>query len=661
LENIGISYQLKENSDEFIQEINHIIVNRLRSELKNEFSLLSRIRIKDKNFNEVFSDLENLLMYLNDIGESNWISSLIENIFLKIIQYDSFDNAVEYIKKYIHFLIVRNRFEISFKIYEFLGEYFKESPENGYNFFLIEHWAGACKNFADLKDKKYLLRSLEELQQNISIPSNEKQMFHYFYVSNFIWRLKTRFITPEKFEFWNAIFYRALFEEKDLNFSEKIIKFLPKKIQPLLTNLQDLLKNHMQEQENFYFFDEQDEGLPHIFNEITNLKIKNLSIRIKDNGEMSFYGKFEDLQEFQDGIMDEYWNDTYLIDIYNLLFLNQRNGKNLTPIEFGRIFYFYLPRKLRNLFSKLKIKDLDYSPQIFLISDNEIIPFDLIHDGSRFFSLKYSIGYSLGTPTLKGISSEVSVLPLDQSKQKKYNALVIGCLNLMLPSKWDDITQKNILMYPFNEGVEELNLCIHYFNDSVYIDQMAFFIQEMVTRENFLNNINSGNYDIINIIGNLFYSENNPKNSYFITNDYHIVSISDIINAVKTNLNHKKPFFFFNVRFFDQLGNQLQSILKIISEIIQNFDQNEITGIIVRVLFDFNDNTRQLISNIYDNLTNGFSQGISLLKARQKFLLNEVVPNADQKDIDMHQDITIESIIALNSFLLFGKPWKMLE
>jgi len=291
----------------------------------------------------------------------------------------------------------------------------------------------------------------------------------------------------------------------------------------------------------------------------------------------------------------------------------------------------------------------------------EIIPFDLIHDGSWFFSLKYSIGYSLGIPTLKGISSETSVLPLDQSKQKKYNALVIGCLNLMLPSKWDDTTQKNVLMYPFNEGVEELNLCIHYFNDSDYIDQMAFFVQEMVTRENFLNNINSGNYDIIHIIGNLFYSENNPKNSYFITNDYHIVSISDIINAVKTNLNHKKPFFFFNVRFFDQLGNQLQSILKIISEIIQNFNQNEITGIFVRILSDFNDNTRQLILNIYNNLTNGFSQGISLLKARQKILLNKVVLNANQKEIDIQQEMNVESIIALNSFLLFGKPWKMLE
>ncbi|GAH14901.1 unnamed protein product [marine sediment metagenome] len=49
------------------------------------------------------------------------------------------------------------------------------------------------------------------------------------------------------------------------------------------------------------------------------------------------------------------------------------------------------------------------------------------------------------------------------------------------------------------------------------------------------------------------------------------------------------------------------------------------------------------------------------MKARQKILLNEVVPNADQKDIDIQQDMNVESIIVFNSFLLFGKPWKMLE
>ncbi len=190
---------------------------------------------------------------------------------------------------------------------------------------------------------------------------------------------------------------------------------------------------------------------------------------------------------------------------------------------------------------------------------------------------------------------------------------------------------------------------------------MEYYIQENLTRENVLNNIISGTNNIIHIIGNLFYSTENPKNSYFITNDYQSVSISDINYAIKKTTTTKKPFIFFNVRIFNLLGDQLPSILKIISKIIQNFDQNEITGIIVRILYDFNDNTRQLISNIYNNLIDGYSQGISVLKARQKILLNNIVPNADQKDIDMHQDMNVESIIALNSFLLFGKPWRMLE
>ena len=660
LENIGISYQLKENSDEFIQEINHIIVNRLRTELKNEFSLLSRIRINDKNFNEIFSDLENLLMYLNDIGESNWILSLIENIFLKIIQYDSFDNAVEYIKKYLYFLLKRNRFEISFNVYKFLGNYFKEFHENEYNFLLIEHWADACKNFRDLKEKKYLLRSLEELQKNISTPSNTKQIVHYFYVYNFIWRLKTKFITPEKFEFWNSMFYRAFFEEQDINLSENIIKFLSKKIQPLLTNLQEFRNICSLELENMPFFDQQDEGLLNIFDEKENLKIKNLLIRIRDNGEINFSGKFEDSQEFQDVIIDEYWNDDYLIKIYNDLFWNIEVEKDITFVDFGKLLYLSLPKKLRNIFLKLKQDCTDHIPHIFLMLDNITIPFDLIHDGSGFTSLKYSIGYSLGEPDLRGINSKIPVLPLDQLKQK-FNILIFGSLNLMLPSKWDDATKNNVLMYPFNEGVNELNHIIQYFRESSFVDHMEYYIQENLTRENILNSIISGTNDIIHIIGNLFYSTENPKNSYFITNDYQTVSISDINYAIKKTTTTKKPFIFFNVRIFNLLGDQLPSNLKVISKIIQNFDQNEITGIIVRILYEFNDNTRQLISNIYNNLTDGFSQGISVLKARQKILLNKVASNVDQKEIDIQQDMNVESIIAFNSFLLFGKPWKMLE
>lgn len=665
LENIGISYQLKENSEDFVREIRNIMKIKLSPELKNEFSLLSRIKIDENNFSRVFTDLESLLMYLNDIGESRWILSLIENIFIKIIQYNNLDDAVEYVRKYIHFLIERNRFEISFNIYKFLGEYFKEHIKEDYNFSLIEHWSDACKHFRGLKENKYLLRSLEELQQSISTPTELKQIFHYFHLSNFIWRLKTEFLTSEKFEFWNMIFYRAFFEEEDLNLSEMIIKFLPKKIQPLLTNLQELLNNFKQVQESIVFLDQKNERLPPIFNEKKNAKIIILSIRIKNNGEIRFYGKFDDSQEFQDVIKDEYWNDTYLTKIYNDLFWNKKVKTDLNTIDFGRLLYLMLPRKLKLLFLKLNIEDLDYVPQIYLILDNMTIPFDLINDGGGIFSLKFSIGYSIGEPNLKRIISEKEILSLSQPKQKKYNALVIGCLNLMLPSKWDDIAQKNVLMYPFNAGVKELNHIVQYFNESSFIEQITYLVKENITYDKFLNNITSGNYDIIHIIGNLFFSETNPKNSFFITSDYQIVSISDINNALKANLNHKKSFICFNVRFLNLLGNNLQSNLIVISEIFRNFDQNEITGMIVRNNSIFNEDTRYLLSYIYNNLTGGFNQGVSLLKGRQIYLLNKVKPKSEQeeelKSINMQQDISEETLIALNSFLLFGKPWKMLE
>ena len=95
--------------------------------------------------------------------------------------FQSFGDAVTYIRKFIDFSINRNRFEIAFEIYDFLEDLFMERTDLSYDNILIELWVEACKKFVDMKEKKYLLQSLEKLNNHLKLPQTSAQIYHYFY------------------------------------------------------------------------------------------------------------------------------------------------------------------------------------------------------------------------------------------------------------------------------------------------------------------------------------------------------------------------------------------------------------------------------------------------------------------------------------------------
>ena len=121
LENVASKYGISGQTKDFVGEVNKILVSRAPPEIKSEFSKISKFSIDESNIDEILSELESLIVYLNDIGEDNWVLSVIENIFLKFIRFKTYNEAVEYIRGYSYFLIQRGRFEIAFKIYDILG------------------------------------------------------------------------------------------------------------------------------------------------------------------------------------------------------------------------------------------------------------------------------------------------------------------------------------------------------------------------------------------------------------------------------------------------------------------------------------------------------------------------------------------------------------
>ncbi|MFW9877163.1 MAG: hypothetical protein ACFFG0_29075, partial [Candidatus Thorarchaeota archaeon] len=448
LEYVCIKYNLMEDSSEFVRIINKILINRLPDYLKTEFSSISRISINERNFGTVLVELEEIINYLNDIGEYSWIIIIIRNIFSKMQEYQSFGNAVTYIRKFIDFSINRNRYEIAFEIYDFLEDLFLFKTDLSYDNILIELWVEACKKFVEMKEKKYLLQSLEKLDNHLKMPQTSAQIFHYFYTCNLLWQFKSRFFSLEQRDFWRMMFYRALFEEKNFQIAQKIIIYLEKDFSKLITNVVSLYDQAEPLKNQIYSFEERVNS--HCL-DYESFFIQNMVLRINSKGIISYRMISTKHQILEGKITKEYWNDTQILEIYNDLFYETEKRKFTFSLnEFGELLYIFLPKLIRDVFKSFKIKDMKKIPQIYFVMDNMTIPFDLIYD-NNFFLLKYSIGYKIGEIPLGGISFEQVPLYESASEQinQKFNVLIFDVINSTNPLIWNEELKRKELVYPF--------------------------------------------------------------------------------------------------------------------------------------------------------------------------------------------------------------------
>ncbi|MFW9972397.1 MAG: hypothetical protein ACFFDF_19590, partial [Candidatus Odinarchaeota archaeon] len=354
LENVCLKYKLMEDSAEFVQVINKIIINRLPGYLKNEFSSISRISINERSFNTILADLEDLIYYLNDISEYSWIIIFIRNIFFKKQEYESFGEAVTYIRKFINFSINRNRFEIAYEIYDFLEDLLMLKSDLSYDNILIELWVEACKKFVEMKEKRFLLQSLEKLNNHLIIPQTSAQIFHYFYTCNILWQFKSMFFSLEQKDFWRMMFYRALFEEQNYSLSMKILPYLDEDLSKKITDLKGLYtETKTMKNEINTLKDQKNQTL--LFPK--DFSIKRLILRINFEGMISYRIISVNNEAIQGTIFNEFWNDSQLIEIYNELFTESEYRKyqfNLN--DFGELLYIFLPKLIRDIFKSFKIE-----------------------------------------------------------------------------------------------------------------------------------------------------------------------------------------------------------------------------------------------------------------------------------------------------------------
>ena len=665
IESVNVNFHLMENSEEFVKLMNKILVNRIPGYLKNEFSNLGKISINERNFNTILGDLESLIYYLNNIGEHTWIMAVIKNIFSKIHAYQSYGSAVTYIRKFIDFAITRNRFEIAFEIYDFLEDLFLYQTDLGYDNILIELWVEACKKFVEMKEKRYLLQSIEKLNTHLKIPQTNAQLYHFFYTCNILWKFKSLFFSLEQKDFWQMMFYRVLYELKDFKLAQKIMPYLDKNLKNVIGDPLLLYNETESLKREIYSFGEENllfAGFEEGF------VIKQMVFRINHDGLISIRMISIEGEIVEGTIFNEYWNETHIIDIYNDIFSdNQEKKYDFSVNEFGKLLYIFLPIKIRTFLEQFEIKSLNITPEIYFILDEITIPFELIYD-TNFFLLKYSIGYIIGEPPLGGVTFGHDTVEKEGNltKNDKINVLIIDSINSSGPIRWNAETKSKELIFPFKSGSNELNYITEFFNSREEVNQISTLMGANSSRDKILAHIETGSNHIIHFVGNIFYSKWSPRDSFFLTNDNEIITFNDINKSIQANSNAEKPFLFFNSQIYDIEGKKLKNVLRTFGEIVEYFDYERITGIMSRNYPIFNNETKEIIANFYINLFNGFSQGVSLMKARQACMANKMAKLVERKFDELSaeggvRNIDLDASLAISSFMLFSKPWKKLS
>jgi hypothetical protein len=198
------------------------------------------------------------------------------------------------------------------------------------------------------------------------------------------------------------------------------------------------------------------------------------------------------------------------------------------------------------------------------------------------------------------------------------------------------------------------------------VEQITILVGPDSSREKILSHIKRGENHIIHFVGNIFYSQWNPRDSFILTNDSEIVTFKEINSSIQSTQSRTNPFLFFNSQIYDTQGNKLKNVLRTFGEIVENFDYERIIGIMSRNYPIFDSETNEIIANFYKNLFSQNSQGISLLKARQACMANKMAKLVEQKFKDLSaeegtKNIDLESSLAISSYMLFGKPWKKLK
>ncbi|TFF98233.1 MAG: hypothetical protein EU547_02105 [Promethearchaeota archaeon] len=663
LENIHRKFNISKGLAEFNQAL---ITKLIRKEIKllgENVKSLKDIKVNKENYKSINEKLHTLYLYLINIGEQKWSVAIIKTVFYNSEKYETHKDAISKFYRSINQFKDRGMFDNIYELFIFLEERMISESNTKYNEGIIEIWVKACNIFSTRDEKKLLFITIERLQKYLVIPEKNSNIVHYFHTHNFLWQFKSQYLSFNEKEFWNMIFYRALFQQDDASLAKKIIPLLEENLHPYLKDFDSIIEEKEKYKAKIYQLAQIDK----IPSDFKDFKIANIIIKISTKGEFSYRIHYSNRNIYENTLKKEYWNSKYLMTIYKNLFSTpseQKYGFNLK--EFGKLLFLSLPKPLRDYFIQFSQQIL--KPQICFVFDEVKVPFEFLYDEGGFIFLNYSLGYCIGRPSVMGsrFLTEQEPGSLDKPKEGS-NIILIDCINALAPKKWNEQKSKKESLFHFSAGPNQLRFAKELFENNEKINEFIGLTGSDSSKEKIIQNISKGNNHIIYFVGNLIFLESHPAYSYFITNDEKILNIKELIELLEIKPNNIKPLIFLDVRILDRHGLLQKNALDYISKILKNISATNLKGILIRITPDFNKETKTIISEFFKSLLNNNNLGISLFKARKEFAKKhfpELIKTEESSSTKLkkngEKETEFKKILPALNILLFGEPWNKL-
>ncbi|QEE15653.1 hypothetical protein DSAG12_01480 [Promethearchaeum syntrophicum] len=633
-----------------------------------EFTLhksMQKISQHSINFQEEIGLVEETIDFLQMIKEERWAFSVVKiysNILYKL-------NKNQKLEKFIYSFIEKSckhgEYSTALKTYSYLDE-ITYSNDSEFQIRSIKIWAKAAKNFRKLADKSYFVSAIKSFRELLKLPKDPRLFQDFTYAFNEYYRLVRGRLNIDEEEFWWIAFHRSIFEEGFKDIAELSAKNLNIAQLPLFESMiNDGIQKTIEMKTRLAKTND-----PIDIGGMIPSKII-IKLRIPANKNMKMYSELIYTSGFSKPELvkiDEIWKEPQLIKLYMQLPFNNPQIENLnqsqiSQVQFGKLAFLFLPQELRMFFSQLNIGK-DHVPEIFIIMDEPGYPFEMLHDEKSSLGTKFAFGYRFDEPKLSPEKIVIQDQPEDVVNLK-YMILAIGDLNRNFPKIWNENDKKYYPLYPFPESSKQLEFLESKLNNLLHlVEKSTFLNSQSGTYQNIEKEITSGLYNIIYISSNLFYIEENPLHSYFITPDDKIINLQDILEMLEFAQKHNeiqgipffKPLLVFDAHIIDRSGKIISRSFNQLSNISKLVGSKNNLGILARISIEFDEILKLFLSEFINRLFLRESIGSALLKAHKQ--LYRIVKSLEKLDEDNY---SLSQTLLETHYVFYGNLFNFLE
>ena len=616
------------------------------------------------DFHDNINILKETINSLQMLKEDAWAFSVVKiycNILNKLSSHQKIEQFLYY---FIKKTCKHGEYQTAFNAYSYLTQLIN-SNSSEFQLREIRIWAEAAKTFRKLSDKTFFVSTIKKFRELLKKPDDIRYFQEYSYAMNEFYRLTRGRMNIYEEEFWWVALHRSVYEEGFRDIAELSTKFL--NISENLAIKTLIIEETQKTIEKKNKINRTNDPID--IGGMVPSKII-IKLRIPSNKNIKMYSELFYTSGFSKPDLlkiDEIWKEPHLIQLYMQLPFNnpdknQINKSPLSQVQFGKLAYLFLPQEIRTFFSKLNLGK-DRVPEIFIIMDEPGYPFEMLHDDKSSLGTNFAFGYRFDEPKL----SPEKIIIENQSEDivnLKYMFLAIGDLNRKSPKIWNENDKKYDPLFPFPESLKNLNFLESKINNLQYIVEKSTFLDfNSGNYQKIEKEITSGQYNIIYLSSNLFYIEENPLQSYFLTPDDHIISFQDLLEmlsfAEKHNeiqgIPHFKPLLIFDGRLINKNGKIISRPFIQLSNISKLIGSRDLLGMLARISIEFDEILELFLGEFINRLFLRESIGSALLKAHKQLFKTVQSIEHDEGDNNLSQ------ILQETHYVYYGDPFRKLE